>query len=29
MVIPKIRNALTKHLLGYYRKEDSGIQRHS
>lgn len=29
MVIPKRRNALTKHFLGYYRKEDSGIQRNS
>lgn len=28
MLSPKIRNAVTKHVLGHYRKEDSGIQRH-
>lgn len=29
MMIPKRRNALTEHFLGYYRKEDGGIQRNS
>ena len=29
IVIPKIRNALTKRFLGYYSKEESGIQRNS